>query len=272
MLPKIRKQYAIRKIAHGGGTTLLKVTRNIEWYAFSWRVDIKVSFDSTRRSRRILTAFTETRVTVSRLNSKSLEFFHRRKKVRLQSIACRVISQHVTIPSTYRLTFHPIVSNTDTASGLSRWIYRQAHRSRASLSFFHVASAKFPRVHESETRDRSTSMHVETRFSSRRRNYIPGSCDFLPGESRRATSSEMPGVTLLQRFVQRPPRRSFWHGSSIFSELSPRPKLSAWQQFNRNVLLRGCAWPATSGATSKKEKSAGAASGAGVSFKDFASF
>ena len=163
MLPKIRKQYAIRKIAHGGGTTLLKVTRNIERYAFSWRVDIKVSFDSTRRSRRILTAFTETRVTVSRLNSKSLEFFHRRKKVRLQSIACRVISQHVTIPSTYRLTFHPIVSNTDTASGLSRWIYRQAHRSRASLSFFHVASAKFPRVHESETRDRSTSMHVETR-------------------------------------------------------------------------------------------------------------
>lgn len=51
----------------------------------------------------------------------------------------------------------------------------------------------------------------------------------------------------------RSPRRSLWHHSSIFLELSPRSKLSAWQQFNRNVLLRGCAWLDTRSATSKKK-------------------
>lgn len=67
-------------------------------------------------------------------------------------------------------------------------------------------------------------------------------------------------------------KKSFWHGSSIFSELSPRPKLSGWQQFNRNVLLRGCAWPATRSATSKKEKPVVGLPAFEFSFKDFASF
>lgn len=62
-----------------------------------------------------------------------------------------------------------------------------------------------------------------------------------------------PGVKLRNVLVP-PPRRSFFDmAASIFFELSPRSKLSAWQQFNRNVLLRGCAWPGTRSAASKKK-------------------
>ncbi|KAL2716157.1 hypothetical protein V1478_013833, partial [Vespula squamosa] len=39
---------------------------------------------------------------------------------------------------------------------------------------------------------------------------------------------------------------------SIFSELSPAPKLSVWRGFKGDVLLRGCAWLKTRSVTSKR--------------------
>ncbi|KAF7409861.1 hypothetical protein HZH68_004242 [Vespula germanica] len=40
--------------------------------------------------------------------------------------------------------------------------------------------------------------------------------------------------------------------TSIFSELSPAPKLSVWRGFKGDVLLRGCAWLKTRSVTSKR--------------------
>ncbi|KAF7404918.1 hypothetical protein HZH66_003824 [Vespula vulgaris] len=75
---------------------------------------------------------------------------------------------------------------------------------------------------------------------------------YIPSDVGKASVVRPSSVGWRQRSVFPQKSEMLTTPISIFSELSPAPKLSVWHGFKGDVLLRGCAWLKTRSVTSKR--------------------